>query len=156
MISLLRSSRLRALLALAAVSVAASVACTGCIGVASCGASPVPDQQGAGARVDADGVVVYDKLPIGDSVTFAIPVKDTADVDETLIAASISGADADAFDVEATFPIDMPAGKSVQVSVTFHPNRSGAISAELLIETKDMGVSQAIELRGTGDDASGI
>jgi hypothetical protein len=141
-------------LALAALAAATSVASVGCVGF-GCGAGPVPGN-GKGAKVTAAGVVVYDKTQVGDSVSFDIPVKDTADVDETLMSASIAGADADAFEIEAAFPIDMPAGEKVHVKVTFHPNKSGEAAAELTIQTEEMGPSPAIELRGVGLDPSGV
>jgi hypothetical protein len=125
---------------------AAVVVTSGCM----CGASAVPThEQGKGAVVEADGTVVYEHTTIGDSVKFDIPVRDTADVSETLMSARITGADADAFDVHATFPIDMPAGKTVHVEVTFHPTKTGEATAELVIETQAMGPSP-IELTGVG------
>ncbi|HVY45479.1 MAG TPA: hypothetical protein VHB21_06345 [Minicystis sp.] len=145
--SLRFASCLRAVVLLAVVG--ASACLSGCIGF-GCGAGPVPTQKHAGdtATVDRDGVVVYDPTDVGDAKRFAIPVKDTADVDEVLVGATVAGEDADAFEVRATFPIDMPAGATVHVEVEFHPKRAGTASAELLIQTQDMGVSPAIDLTG--------
>ena len=129
-----------------------SVSMAGCM----CGAAAVPtSEKGKGAIVDHDGVVVYDQTPVGETVSFEIPVKDTADVDETIVSASITGEDADAFEIHARFPMDMPGGETVHVEVEFHPTKSGKASAELLIQTRDMGVSPAIELTGVGVDEGG-
>lgn len=141
------SRRFRAAL-VTSLFVVAGVVTSGCM----CGASAVPTHaKGKGAVVEADGTVVYDRTTVGESKSFDIPVRDTADVSETLVSAKIMGPDADAFDVHAAFPIDMPAGRTVHVEVTFHPTKSGEAIAELVIETEAMGPSP-IELNGVGVD----
>jgi hypothetical protein len=126
---------------------AASTLLAGCL----CGASAVPTKDdGGGAKVNSDGVVVFDKTEIGDSVTFKVPLHDTADVDETLMGATIGGADADSFELHARFPIDMAAGSVVHLEVEFHPTHAGKLDAELMVQTKEMGVSP-IEMTGSAD-----
>jgi hypothetical protein len=86
----------------------------------------------------------------GDSVTFDVPIHDTADVDETLLGATVGGADADQFEVHAKFPMDMPAGNVVHIEVEFHPTRTGSFDAELLVQTQAMGVGP-IDITASAD-----
>jgi hypothetical protein len=115
---------------------------------ASCGVGPVLDQDG-GAAVNDAGVVTFDAIPAGTSATFAVAVKDSADVSETLLGATISGANADAFVVMSSFPVDVPAGQSVLVQVLFAPPASGTFTAQLVLMTEKMGPSY-VQLQGTG------
>jgi hypothetical protein len=125
----------------------------GCI--LGCGVAADPDDLAAadggaiGGQISDAGVVEFAPTVLGATTHFTIPVKDTADVDETLLGASFSGPDAAAFQVVATFPIPIPAGTPITLEIEFTPTLAGSSSATLDLQTADMGVSP-IEIEGTG------
>jgi hypothetical protein len=141
---------LRACLALfAAVVLPIAALQTGCIGGCGIGAvSDAPDGGTSGATV-SNGEVTFEATHVSSSATIELPVKDSADVHETILGASFSGPDAAAFRVVGTYPIDVPAGHSVLLQVTFAPTHVGPASATLMVQTEEMGVSP-IQVSGTG------
>lgn len=110
---------------------------------ADCGVAPVPDQNTDG------GTVVFGDVSLGQSSRLQVPVKDSADVSETILGASIAGENAAAFSVTATFPMVIPAGTQATLDIQFAPTFAGTESATLELETEEMGTSQ-VPLLGTG------
>ena len=74
-----------------------------------------------------NGVVTFDPTNVGGSEMLEIDFQDTADVTETITSASISGADASAFQVYTTFPSTVPAGTQVMVEIQFTPDPLGPL-----------------------------
>jgi hypothetical protein len=122
------------------------------IGCGGCGMAAVPDGPDGGplgAHVGPNGVVVFDPTPVGTSTTIEQSVKDTANTHERILGASFSGPDAADFVVVGSYPIDVPAGTSVSLQVSFTPSHVGTSNATLMVQTEDMGVSP-IQVSGTG------
>ncbi len=143
------ASTIRSLFAILALT-AATLSQTAC----TCGMAldPAAANDGgvaASADITDGGVVEFTAVAVGASESYPIPVKDTADSDETITGARIEGTDAAAFQILSTFPIAVPAGQPTVVEVQFAPARSGAASAELILQTAGMGES-TIPLAGTG------
>jgi hypothetical protein len=116
-----------------------------CAAGCGCGVGAVPSSTGDTANVAADGTVVFNSIAVGATETFSIPVKESADTDETIVMANVSGA----FKVLSTFPIYVPRGGSVNVEVSFTPVAAGEASSDLVLETAKMGSSH-VPLTGTG------
>ncbi len=137
-----------ALLALAATIVVGAAGC-----YLGCGVSPVPTHAPDGGTVtgavDENGVVTFTAIPVGSSEAFSIPVKDTADTDETIMSAGLSGTGRANFVVLTTFPLFLPAGQTVMVEVQFTPDTPTVSEAELVLQTEKMGPSP-MHLTGTG------
>src|SRR2546430_345658 len=55
--------------------------------VPSCGVGPLPTN-GDTAKVLEDGTVVFNPIAVGATATFSMSVKESADTDETIVAAS--------------------------------------------------------------------
>jgi Abnormal spindle-like microcephaly-assoc'd, ASPM-SPD-2-Hydin len=110
----------------------------GCCGV---GAAPGP--------MDVNGVVTFPPVTVGTSSQFQVPFKDSADTDEVIEGATITGPDAAEFSVIATYPIPLPAGTEVSLTMQFAPTQVGSSSATLTLQTKNMGPSP-VQLEGTG------
>ncbi len=108
-----------------------------------CGVLPAP-----GPNSD-DGVVTFDSVAVGSSQQLEIPFEDSTDTDETIESVSITGPDAAAFTVVATYPIPLPAGSKVSLEIQFAPTHAGAASATLTLQTENMGPSP-VQLAGTG------
>ena len=117
---------------------------------ASCGVGPAYDHDGGTVSVDDAGVVTFDAVQVGNAVDEQLEVKDSADVSETILGATITGSGADAFQVTSTFPIAVPAGQAVRVDIRFTPPSLGDYSATLVLQTMKMGPS-SIPLEGSGD-----
>jgi hypothetical protein len=115
-----------------------------CAAGCSCGVGAVPSS-GTTATVASDGTVVFDAIAVGNSESFSIPVKESADTDETIVMASTSGA----FTVLSTFPIYVPRGTTVNVDVAFAPEARGRATADLVLATAKMGSSH-VALAGDG------
>jgi hypothetical protein len=111
----------------------------------SCGVGPLPTS-GDTAKVSDDGTVIFDPIAVGSSATFAMPVKESADTDETIVASSSTNG---AFKVLTPMPIYGPRGGSVSVEVSFTPAAVGDTSADLVLATAKMGNSH-VALAGTG------
>jgi hypothetical protein len=128
---------------LATILAAASCAvyASGC-GKPGCGIGLPPDVTSDG------GLRGFSNVPLGTSITVNVPIQDSADVDETVTGSSLTGSDAAAFKVLSTFPMSVPAGTSIMVSVQFTPAHVGASTANLILETAMMGPSP-ITLQGT-------
>ncbi len=120
---------------------AAALQAMGCF---ACGMAAAPS-----ANV-VNGVVTFDPTAVGDSEMLNVNFHDTADVTETITSASISGADADAFQVFTTFPSTVPAGTQIMVEIEFTPTHSGPSSATLTLNTQAMGPSP-IQLEGKSE-----
>jgi len=116
----------------------------------SCGMGP--DGGSGAAHVDASGALVFDRLPVGETAIFHLTVKDSANVHERILGASFSGLNAGEFAVTGTYPIDVPAGTSVTLDVSFVPTMAGQAQATLLVQTEDMGISP-IQVSGTAAPA---
>jgi len=129
-------------LALAALVLLAS----GC----SCGvgADPAGASDSAGS-VSSDGSVHFTPIANGTAESFPIPVRETADTNETIESASLAGSGAASFRILSQFPINVPNGQDVAVEVQFAPSAPGTFAAELMLQTAKMGTSQ-IFLVGTG------
>lgn len=110
----------------------------------SCGVNPTPIN-GDSANVLADGTVVFKPIPVGTTVAFAIPVRESADTDETIVAMHTSGA----FEVLLSGPVYVPRGQTVMIPVSFKPTAVGQTSADLVLSTAKMGNSH-VALTGTG------
>jgi hypothetical protein len=123
-----------------AISAGASIATVGC-----CGVAPASDYD----KMNKDGAVQFDPTAVGASEVLTIPIKDTANVDETITAASLEGPGAGSFEVVSTFPIPVPAGTAVNVQVRFTPSAAGDTTATLVLQTEGMGPSP-VDLDGTG------
>lgn len=111
----------------------------------SCGVGPLP-VEGDVAKVSADGTVVFAPIAVGGTARFTIPVKESADTDETIVAANATSG---AFKVLSPLPIYVPRGVAVDVEVSFTPEASGKVSADLVLGTAKMGNSH-VALEGTG------
>jgi hypothetical protein len=127
-------------LGLSLVSTALALLLTGC----PCGVGPVPS-----ADV-VNGVVTFDPATVGEPEQLDVLFQDSADVDETLLSASLSGADAADFQVLSTFPVYIPAGTQAMLEIQFTPSHTGSASATLQLQTKEMGISP-VQLAGTGE-----
>jgi hypothetical protein len=116
-----------------------------------CGVAPdptaMPDGGAATASIE-NGVVTFTPTLAGTVVSFAIPIKDTADMDETISGARLDGPNAADFSITATVPMFVPAGQAVQFEIQFAPREGGPKTAQLLLQTEGMGVS-TVQLAGT-------
>ncbi len=110
----------------------------------SCGVGP-----SAGPNND-DGVVTFPPVTVGSSQQLQVPFQDSADTDETIDGATITGPDAAAFTVVAKYPIPLPAGTQVTLEIQFTPTHTGSASATLTLQTQNMGPSP-VQLAGTGE-----
>jgi hypothetical protein len=97
-----------------------------------------------------NGVVTFAAAKVGTSEKLSVPFQDSANVDETITGAQITGADADAFTVLTTFPLALPAGSEQDVEIQFSPTEPGPASATLTLQTMNMGPSP-VQLAGTGE-----
>jgi len=120
--------------------VAVALGLTGC----TCGVGAAPGED------VVDGVVTFPAGMVGTSQQIRIPFQDSADTDEVIDSASITGPDAAAFSVVAIYPIAIPAGTQVSLTLQFAPTHSGASSATLTLQTQNMGPSP-VQLDGTAD-----
>ncbi len=122
------------------------------LGAAGCscgvGADPAGTSNAAGS-VDSGGGVHFTPIANGTAESFPIPVRESADTNETIESASLAGSGAASFQILSQFPIDVPNGQDVAVEVQFAPSAAGTFEAELLLQTAKMGTSQ-ISLVGTG------
>jgi hypothetical protein len=134
-------SRLAAVTLVAALA-AASTHLIGCIG-GGCGVGPVE-----GPNVQ-DGAVTFDDVPVGSAQQLPVAFQDSADTNETITGATLSGANASEFKVISAFPMAVPAGQQVTVQIEFAPTVEGAASATLTLETEKMGPSP-VQLAGNG------
>jgi hypothetical protein len=119
---------------------AAAVHTSGCVG---CGVGPAdgPNNQ--------NGTVTFNSVTLGSSEDLEIPFQDSnPSASETLRGATITGQDADAFEVLSTFPIPIAAGAQVPVQIRFAPKHAGTSSATLELDTEEMGFSP-VQLQGT-------
>jgi hypothetical protein len=122
----------------------------GVVGVAlhlvgcSCGVGAAP-----GPNND-NGVVTFDPTAMGTNEQLQVPFQDSADTDEVIDSVSITGADAADFTVVgATFPMPLPAGTQVTLTIQFAPTHVGTADATLTLQTQNMGPSP-VQLEGTG------
>jgi hypothetical protein len=106
-----------------------------------CGVAPVPGDNSPTAYVSDAGVVTFDPVSPGATALFSVAVQDSANVDETITGATLTGPGADAFDVASSFPILVPAGQQALVAVRFAPVAAGTFSAQLVLQTAHMGPS---------------
>jgi hypothetical protein len=127
-------------LGLLLVSTVAAFLLTGC----SCGVGP-----GQSPNV-VNGVVTFDATAVGAPEQLTIPFQDSADVSETILSASITGPDAADFEVLTPFPVPIPAGTQVMLTIQFTPSHTGSASATLTLSTQEMGPSP-VQLAGTGE-----
>jgi hypothetical protein len=111
----------------------------------SCGVGPLP-MNGDTATVSEDGTVTFNPIGVGTTATFAMAVKESADTDETIIAASSTNG---AFKVLSPVPIYVPRGATVSVQVSFTPTTVGDTSADLVLSTAKMGNSH-VAVKGAG------
>lgn len=111
----------------------------------SCGVGAVPSSSGDTAKVSQDGTVVFNAIPVGQTESFSIPIKESADTDETIVTASTNGA----FTVLSSLPIYVPRGTAASIEVSFAPSVAGNASADLVLGTEKMGNSH-VALTGTG------
>ena len=93
-----------------------------------------------GAMTDG-GFVAFYGVQLGTSTTVNVPIQDSADVDETVTGSALNGSDAAAFKVLSTFPMSLPAGTALSVTVEFTPQHTGTSNANLVLETANMGPS---------------
>ena len=116
---------------------------TGCIPF-GCGAGPVASPNSGNREVH------FDDTQVGSSETLQVPFADSVStMAETIESATISGPDAAAFAVTATFPIAIAAGAQVMLQLSFTPTHSGTSTAQLTLNTAEMGPSP-VTLEGTG------
>jgi hypothetical protein len=132
-------SFLRGLGYLAAVAVVAAQL-VGC----SCGVGPSngPDNH--------NRTVTFTSVPVGSTQQLQVPFQDSADTDEIIMGATITGTDAPAFSVIATYPIPLPAGTQVELTIQFAPTHNGTSTATLVLQTENMGPSP-VQLSGTAE-----
>jgi Abnormal spindle-like microcephaly-assoc'd, ASPM-SPD-2-Hydin len=109
----------------------------------SCGVGAAPGPN------DNNGVVTFDPVTVGSTQQLQIPFQDSADTDEVIDGATITGPDATAFSVIAKYPIPLPAGTQVSLEIQFAPTHTGTSSATLTLQTQNMGPSP-VQLEGTG------
>ena len=126
-----------------AAAVTATLA-TGC----GCGVAPMTGPN------SGNGAVTFDAVRVGSEQRLTIPFQDTAYTAETITGATITGPDADEFEVVATFPMAVPAGASASVELRFAPTRAGSATATLVLQTAGMGPSP-VELDGTAVPSGG-
>jgi hypothetical protein len=113
-----------------------------------CGVGTAPGYTG----LNDAGAVQFTAV-VGSSQTLMIPVQDTANTDETINGAGVSGSGAAEFKVLSAFPIAVPAGAPVNVQVQFTAEAPGEVSATLVLQTAGMGDSK-IPLDGLGTPAA--
>ncbi len=104
-----------------------TVLVSGAFVVGCCGVAPA---DGA-SHVDTNGDVHFDTTAVGASQTLFVPMEDSADVDETILSASVSGPGAKSFRVLSQFPLKVPAGTKVDVEIQFIPEEVGTETATL-------------------------
>ncbi len=117
----------------------------GCCGVS---ADPMGAHNAVGV-VASDGSVHFNGIQVGTAESFQIPVRETANTNETLVSATLTGTGAASFRVLSQFPIDVPEGQDVTVDVQFAPTGADTFDAQLSLQTAKMGTSQ-IPLVGVG------
>jgi hypothetical protein len=113
-----------------------------------CGVGP-----SAGPNND-NGVVTFPDTATGSQEQLQIPFQDSADTDETIMGATITGPDAAAFTVIAKYPVPLPAGTQVNLEIQFAPTHLGTSTATLVLQTENMGPSP-VQLQGTAVPAGG-
>jgi hypothetical protein len=113
-----------------------------------CGVAPVEGQEAGAAYVTDAGVVTFLNVPPGSHEDFFVAVQDSSDVSETITGATLTGTGAAAFQVLALWPIPVPAGQQASVPVRFTPPALGTYSAQLILQTANMGPSP-VALAGT-------
>src|ERR1700733_10654650 len=69
----------------------------------------------------SDGGFIAFSAPLGSSTTVNVPIQDSADADETVTGSALNGSDVAAFKVLSTFPMSLPAGTGLAVTVQFTP-----------------------------------
>jgi hypothetical protein len=114
---------------------------TGLFGNFECGVGPVYGQDSGAAYVDDAGVVTFEPIAPNNSEVYSVAVQDSADVAETITGATLTGPGASAFLVQSWFPIPVPAGQQALVTVRFTPRAPGTFSADLVLQTANMGPS---------------
>jgi len=98
-----------------------------------------------------DGGFVAFSAPVGASQTVNVPLVDSnVSANETVTGSTLTGSDAAAFKVLSTFPMSLPAGTNISVSVEFTPQHGGTSTASLILDTVNMGPSP-ISLEGTAN-----
>jgi hypothetical protein len=123
--------------------VTTAVHAIGCGLIGGCGVGPSPGPN------NQDGAVTFGSVSVGSSEELPVPFQDSADVTDTIQSASITGADAAAFEVLSKFPMPVPAGEQIEIEIRFAPGHSGTLAATLVLETAEMGPSP-VDLEGTG------
>ena len=113
-----------------------------------CGVGAVP-----GPHIQ-NGVVTFDPVSVGASQELSIPFQDSANTDETITGATVTGPDAAEFEVMSTFPIPIPAGGQMAVEIRFAPTHEGSSTATVVLQTQGMGPSP-VQIQGTGTAAGG-
>lgn len=119
-----------------------------CVAGCGCGVGAVPSSTnttGDTAKVASDGTVTFNPIAVGTTESFSIPIKESADTDETIVMASTNGA----FQVLSSLPIYVPRGTAASIEVSFTPQAAGETSADLVLGTAKMGNSH-VALAGTG------
>ncbi len=126
-------------LALGASFLVGQASCTGCAAAAD------PDgASNAAGIVASDGSVHFTTIPSGGMESFPIPVQESADTNETIVSASLTGSGASSFQIQSQFPLALPNGQDVAVEVEFAPTAVVTVDAALLLETAKMGTSQIL------------
>lgn len=91
----------------------------------------------------------FENVETGKSKELCITLTNTSNVDVTLDAASITGADAASFSLVTAMPQTITAGGTKEICVTFAPTSIGAKAASLDV-TSSTGGNSALSLTGNG------
>nr|HEX4318586.1 choice-of-anchor D domain-containing protein [Kofleriaceae bacterium] len=105
----------------------------------------------APASVDFGGV----RVTTGATSTKNVTVTNGGDLDLAITNLALSGVDPGDFTVLTATPLDVPAGTSAQIAVTFHPGAANGRAATLAIDSDAVGTPELdVALTGTGTNAS--
>ncbi len=93
----------------------------------------------------------FAELMVDEQATFDLTIKNTGDESRKLLAAYITGAGKNAFDVDFTSDFMIPAGSERSLTITFEPEDTVAYSATLVIKSDDtFSKTKEITLLGKG------
>jgi Abnormal spindle-like microcephaly-assoc'd, ASPM-SPD-2-Hydin/HYDIN/CFA65/VesB-like, Ig-like domain/K319L-like, PKD domain len=99
----------------------------------------------------APATLTFGNQQVGTTVTATVTVTNTGNATLTISSATLSGAQKDDFSFSpSTFPLNISAGSSTTVSVSFKPTAEGARSASLSISDNATGSPHSLSLSGTG------
>jgi uncharacterized protein (TIGR03382 family) len=121
--------------------------------------SPTPNRQvtvtctGRGALLTTVAQVAFGQVPVDTVATRTITVTNEGNVAARISALTVVGDRFDAEPATGSLPVDVPAGSSVQIRVTFSPLNGDPLTGSLVIENN--GLSQPSVIL-SGDGTTGL